>query len=133
MEKAIDAAVRRRARGICEYCRTPQAAYRYRFQIDHVVAQQHRGKRLLSNLALARLHCNLHKGPNIAGIDDLSGKMVRLFNPRRDRWTKHFEWRGPILLGKTAIGRATIAVLNINDPDFVRARAELIREGLFFQ
>jgi hypothetical protein len=41
---------------------------------------------------------------------------VRLFDPRRQVWKRHFEWRGAALRGRTQIGRATIAVLNINDP-----------------
>ena len=131
MAKSIDAAVRRRAKQACEYCRMPQALYRYRFQIDHIIAEKHRGKAVLSNLALACLHCNSLKGPNIAGLDEVTGKIVRLFNPRRDRWIRHFQWDGPNLFGRTSIGRVTVAVLNINDPDFVLAREELIREGLF--
>jgi hypothetical protein len=39
MQKSIDATVRRRAREACEYCRMPQALYRYRFQVDHVIAE----------------------------------------------------------------------------------------------
>jgi hypothetical protein len=34
------------------------------------------------NLAFACYHCNLHKGPNLSGIDQESGALVRLFNPR---------------------------------------------------
>jgi hypothetical protein len=86
---------------------------------------------VLANLALACLHCNLHKGPNIAGVDEVTGKVVRLFNPRRDQWSRHFRWDGPVWLGRTAIGRVTIAVLNTNEPEFLRAREELVREGRF--
>jgi hypothetical protein len=35
------------------------------------------------------------------------------------------------LQGKTAVGRATIAVLSINDPDAVAAREALMEEGVF--
>jgi hypothetical protein len=108
-----------------------QAYYRYRFQIDHVIAEKHGGKTVFANLALSCLHCNLHKGPNLAGLDPVTGRIVRLFNPRRDRWTRHFQWRGAVLAGRTSIGRVTIDVLRINHPDYVRARAELIREGRF--
>ncbi len=34
-------------------------------------------------------------------------------------------------MGRTAIGRVTVDVLNINDPFRVALRAELIEEGLF--
>jgi hypothetical protein len=109
----------------------PQAAYRFRFPIDHIIAQQHGGKTAPGNLALACLRCNAHKGPNIAGIDPQTRVITRLFHPRRDRWDEHFHWRGARLVGSTAIGRATIAVLNINDPSSMAVRQGLIAEGLF--
>jgi hypothetical protein len=57
--------------------------------------------------------------------------MVRLFHPRRYKWNRHFRWRGPVLVGRTAIGRATIAVLAINDIQNVALRAALIENGEF--
>jgi hypothetical protein len=83
------------------------------------------------NLALCCLHCNCHKGPNIAGIDPVTGELTRLFHPRRDRWRDHFEWHGPELIGRTPVGRATVSVLAINHPDYVAVRHALIAEGLF--
>jgi hypothetical protein len=57
--------------------------------------------------------------------------MLRLFHPRLDVWERHFRWSGPRLRGITAIGRATIAVLNINQADRVALRTELIAQGVF--
>lgn len=48
-----------------------------------------------------------------------------------DEWSEHFEWTGPVLVGQTAIGRVTIHVLAINDPDFLAMREVLIREQAF--
>jgi len=56
---------------------------------------------------------------------------VPLFHPRRDRWDEHFEWRGPIVVGLTPGGRATILVLDMNDGDIVEIRVNLIAEGHF--
>lgn len=75
--------------------------------------------------------CNTYKGPNIAGIDPVSMQVARLFHPRKDRWGRHFRWDGPLLVGLTRSGRATIAVLEINQPEFVAWREILIREGEF--
>jgi len=75
--------------------------------------------------------CNHHKGPNIAGIDSLSRAIVRLFHPRRHKWDRHFRWHGAELVARTPIGRATIAVLEINLPHRVTLRQALIQEGLF--
>src|SRR5207247_6649897 len=108
--------VRERARNVCEYCRMPQEFERAPFQLEHIIAEQHGGRTAFSNLALACLRCNKHKGPNIAGIDPLTGNLVPLFHPRRQKWSRHFRWRGPYLVGRSQIGRATIMVLAINHP-----------------
>jgi len=131
MELLLEQAVRSRAHGLCEYCRAPQECYPERFQIDHVIARQHRGASSLDNLALCCLECNKRKGPNIAGIDPASGEIAPLFNPRRDQWKAHFRWSGAKLVGLTAIGRATIEVLDINRPPRVVVREALIEEAVF--
>ncbi len=131
MDKALEELVRQRAGHVCEYCRIPQALYLSHFQIDHIIAQQHGGPTTADNLALACYRCNLHKGPNIASLDSLTGQLVPLFHPRRNRWADHFEWQGAVLVGRTPVGRATISVLAINHPDYVGVREELIEEGLF--
>src|SRR6187401_2257969 len=53
----------RRAGHCCEYCRMPQSYDELPFEIDHVVAEQHRGTTVASNLALACFADNHHKGP----------------------------------------------------------------------
>jgi hypothetical protein len=75
--------------------------------------------------------CNSHKGPNIAGIDPATGKLSKLFNPRRHKWARHFRWDGPYLIGRTPVGRVTVVVLAMNDPEAVEVREALIDEGLF--
>jgi hypothetical protein len=75
--------------------------------------------------------CNCHKGPNIAGIDPRTRKIVPLFNPRRHKWSRHFHWDGPVLAGITPSGRATVRVLKINLDHRVGFRQELIDEGVF--
>jgi hypothetical protein len=109
----------------------PQEFYDTRHQIDHVIARQHGGPTTADNLALACYHCNNHKGPNISGIDPETGKMVALFHPRRQKWSRHFRWAGSMLIGRTAIGRASVAVLSINHPDALVVRDSLIAEGVF--
>jgi hypothetical protein len=131
MDAALERLVRHRAENRCEYCQLPQVAYRFHFPIDHIIAQQHAGKTLASNLCLACPRCNASKGPNIAGVDPVTGKIIRLFHPRRHKWPAHFAWDGVLLKGKTPIGRTTIAVLAINDPGAVAVREALLEEGLF--
>lgn len=103
-----------------------------RFQADHIVPQQHGGPTLLGNLAWSCLRCNKHKGPNLSGIDSLTGQMVRLFHPRQDLWREHFAWEGPRLVGLTPVGRATVNVFQFNQPDAVLVREALMAEGVYF-
>src|SRR5437868_216384 len=77
------------------------------------------------------LNCNSRKGPNIAGRDPVTKKLTKLFNPRRHKWERHFRWNGSLLLPRTAVGRVTILVLALNDPDLIAVRKELIEEGVF--
>jgi len=132
MDESLAQEVRQRADHACEYCRMPQALYpTVPFPIDHVIARQHGGPTVLSNLALSCLHCNSHKGPNIAGLDRQTKKLTKLFNPRRHQWQRHFRWDGPYLVARTAVGRVTIAVLALNAAEVIEVRHALIEEGLF--
>lgn len=131
MDAALDRRVRERANQCCEYCKLPQAAYKFRFPVDYIIALQHGGKTVLSNLCLACPRCNASKGPNVASVNGATDKLVRLFHPRRHKWHAHFAWLGALLRGKTTIGRATIAVLAINHPSAVAMRQALIEEGAF--
>ena len=131
LSRELDRRVRKRAKQLCEYCRLPQAAYSWTFQVDHIIAEQHGGKALLNNLSLACPRCNRRKGPNLSGIDAQTRQLTPLFHPRRDRWGDHFRWRGPRLVGLTPIGRVTIQVLSINHPEDIRLRRLLIVEGVF--
>lgn len=131
MEESLQAFVRQRARSHCEYCQMPSSLDPLVFQVDHIIAQKHRGETDPANLALSCFRCNVHKGPNIAGLDPKSGELVRLFHPRNDRWEEHFRWEGPTLIGLTTIGRVTIDVLEINNPVRVQFREQLIIEGVF--
>ena len=131
MDRALEEQVWKRARSRCEYCLFPAQYTDAPFQIDHVIARKHGGATIAANLALSCYFCNSYKGPNIASLDPDSGRLVRLFHPRKDRWADHFTWTGPILMAKTGIARATILVLWINHPVVVETRRLLIAEGVF--
>jgi hypothetical protein len=129
--KALAKEIRDRAANSCEYCQMPQEFECAPFQVEHIIAEQHGGPTESSNLALACIRCNKHKGPNIAGRDPITGRSTFLFHPRRQRWKRHFCWEGPFLVGRTLVGRATVATLSINHPYAVAARHALIEEGKF--
>ncbi len=118
--------VRARAQFRCEYCRMPERLLPFhRFEADHIRPEKFAGQTSAENLAWACLSCNRHKGPLIAAHDPDSAELVRLFNPRLDRWAEHFEYRPPRLVGITAIGRATAWALSMNSPDYLELREAL--------
>jgi hypothetical protein len=122
----------RRAGHRCEYCLLHESDDPlFPFHIEHVIAKQRRGKDRLNNLALACHHDNLHKGPNLTGIDPKTKKLTRLFNPRRHKWSRHFRWDVPLIVGRTAVGRTTVYVLAMNLPLRVAVREALIAAGSF--
>ena len=123
--------VQERANRICEYCHLPDVLTTLPFQIDHIIAEKHGGASIPENLAYCCLHCNTFKGPNIAGLDQETQEVVRLFHPRQDIWEEHFTWDGSRLLGRTSVGRVTIAVLAINASYRLQVRQTLIAEGVF--
>ena len=123
--------VRERAGGASEYCRLPASLYAGLFTTEHIIARQHGGSDGDDNLAYACARCNLHKGPNIAGLDPDAGVLTRLFNPRIDAWHQHFGWSGHIVVGRTPEGRTTVRVLAMNEPTIRAVRAALLLEGVF--
>jgi len=131
MNSAIIKSVGMRAGGCCEYCLMPQVVHVLTFPIDHVIARQHGGETIQSNLALSCTRCNSYKGPNIAGLDPESGALSRLFHPRTDAWNDHFHLVGPMIQGLTPIGRTTVFVLQFNHADSIALRSSLIAEGIF--
>jgi hypothetical protein len=99
--------------------------------VEHIVPRKHKGRTEASNLAMGCYHCNLHKQTDLVGIDPLTGARAALFNPRRYKWHVHFRWEGVFLRGKTAIGRATIEVLAMNDDPMIELRSAFREEGAF--
>ena len=129
MDTAARDLVRRRADERCEYCRLRQEHSEMRHHIEHIVAKQHGGSDDSENLALACHRCNLRKGPNLTGIDPQTGKVTRLFHPRRDRWFDHFAFEGARVTGLTPAGRATVHVLGLNDARRLELRSEIMKRG----
>jgi hypothetical protein len=131
VDPSLQQLVWQRAGARCEYCQIPQELDEVPFEIDLIIARKHRGGTVAGNLALACFYCNSYKGPNLASIDRKTRKITRLYHPRRHTWHYHFRWGGPMLIGRTAIGRTTVALLEINLPARAALRASLIEEGQF--
>ncbi|HYX30735.1 MAG TPA: HNH endonuclease [Pyrinomonadaceae bacterium] len=124
MLPSTKARVRERAGNACEYCHlhqndSPLAV----LHIEHIIPKSHGGSDDLDNLALACIDCNLHKGPNLTGIDPQTADVTELFHPRQHSWDDHFSWHGIYLVSSTPIGRTTIRVLNMNSEDQLTLRS----------
>jgi hypothetical protein len=67
----------------------------------------------------------------LTGIDPVTGRLVPLFHPRRDRWADHFRFRSIRIEGITPVGRATVQVLAMNDARRLELRSQLRPNGDF--
>ena len=120
-----------RARGCCEYCRSQERFADYSYSVEHIIPWSKGGKTELDNLALSCQGCNGHKGIAIEGHDPQSGEITPIFHPRKHSWSDHFAWNDDcsLIVGVTAIGRATVAVLQLNRAGLINLRRELYRSG----
>jgi hypothetical protein len=131
MDADLHRRVRERSGGRCEYCHLPEADSLVPFEIEHIIPRKHRGRTVAGNLAWACIYCNGYKDPNLTGRDPTTGKITPLYHQRRHKWNYHFRYQGSMLIGRTAIGRTTIDVLQINRPYLVAIREVLITAGVF--
>ncbi len=99
--------------------------------VDHVIPRSKSGETDFENLCFSCYRCNLFKGAQTEAVDPLSGDTVPLYHPRRQRWTEHFSWddAGLRILGLTAVGRATVNALNMNNAVITDARRNWVRLG----
>ncbi len=137
-EAHIPAALRReiiaRASNRCEYCGIPDDATLVSHEVDHIIAERHGGKTVRENLAYSCFRCNRLKGTDLTSIDPQTGKITRLFNPRTDKWNRHFRLSDPenaVIEPISAIGRTTALFLRFNDSEWIALRAELQQQGRY--
>ena len=125
METSVRRLVRDRAGKRCEYCGLAEEHVYIPHHIDHIRPKQHGGDDSPLNFALACQGCNLKGRSNLAGIDPASETLVALFNPRKQVWAEHFVFRGALIVGLTPVGRATVAVLDMNTRERVKIREDV--------
>ena len=120
----VEREVAARAADRCEYCLMHQSLQGARFHLEHIVPIVRGGATDLANLAWACPGCNLRKSDRVDGADPDSGTgiTVRLYHPRKDRWGEHFNFDDYHIVGITAVGRATVAILDLNHARRIRIR-----------
>ena len=120
-----------RAEGLCEYCLIGVDDTFFGCEVDHVVSRKHGGATDADNLALACLFCNRQKGTDLGSILPGSDELVRLFHPRRDRWSAHFRLEEAAIRPLTSVGEVTANLLRFNNGDRLLERRLLIAIGRY--
>jgi hypothetical protein len=123
--RKLRAEVAGRAGFRCEYCLIHEDDSGFAHQADHIVSVKHGGYSDSDNLAYACVYCNRHKGSDIASIDQGSGELVPLFNPRSGQWGDHFRIEGGRIIPVSRTGEATMRLLQLNAPERMTERGML--------
>ena len=121
--RRLSLTVAERAQWRCEYCLSPAAYSAQPFEVDHIIPTSKGGQTTLDNLAFS-CGCNGHKSNHTHAQDPETGRRVPLFNPRRQRWTRHFAWSEDFthIAGRTMTGRATTEALRLNRSELINLR-----------
>ena len=120
-------AVIRRARGYCAYCLSQEFYSPDPFSVEHIIPLAKGGTHDLENLAWSCQGCNSRKYVTVEALDPVTGQIVPLYHPRRDRWLEHFAWNedDTLIIGLTPTGRATVEKLQLNRLGVVNLRRVL--------
>lgn len=130
ISETIRLQVAKRAQSRCEYCYLHESNAYFPHEIDHIYAEKHGGDTVETNLCLACLDCNRHKGSDLCSLDPQTGEVIALFHPRHDKWNEHFRLENTgIIAPLTATGRVTERILRFNRQELVADRARLIALG----
>ncbi|MEQ8675940.1 MAG: HNH endonuclease signature motif containing protein [Aggregatilineales bacterium] len=117
------------AQNRCGYCLVSAQFIYAPMEIDHLIPTAKGGKDTEDNLWLACPRCNNHKSDLLDVVDPVTSITVRLFDPRTQIWSEHFEWSKDDLakiVGKSAVGRATVDTLKLNSNDNLQFRRLLV-------
>lgn len=98
------------------------------FSAEHIIPRSKKGATRLDNLAWACQGCNNHKYNRVSARDPVTGAIIALFHPRKQRWEDHFTWNEERvrILGVSPTGRATVAALHLNRLGLVNLRRALV-------
>lgn len=115
----------------CGYCLMLEVVSGIPLTVEHILPQAKGGSDDVENLWLSCRLCNEAKHIQTEFLDSQTGEMMPLFNPRSQQWREHFRWRaeGVLMVGLTAVGRATIIALSLNSELRQRSRAIWVEAG----
>lgn len=116
----------------CGYCMGEQRYIFAPLEIDHILPSALGGTDDEENLWLACRLCNSYKSIQTHALDEFTKKKVRIFNPRKQNWKRHFEiQKGIEIIGKTATGRATVTGLQMNNALAMTVRGNWLTAGWY--
>ncbi len=123
--------VKKRANGLCEYCRLPEDFSPQPFCFEHILPKVAGGKTSTENLAFACQGCNAFKATRTEFEDEVTNEKVKFFNPRESKWSEHFAWNEDFtkVIGITAQGRVTVKALKTNRLGLINLRRILYLTG----
>ncbi|MCY7374801.1 MAG: HNH endonuclease [Pyrinomonadaceae bacterium] len=133
ISRKLQGKIRRQAKNRCGYCLLPQNLNPTFLEIEHLQPVAGGGTETEENLWLACRECNSHKSAKIYGFDEKTGRRIRLYNPRRQNWNRHFKFSDDKtkIIGKTVCGRATVETLKLNSEILVCVRRLWVEFDLF--
>lgn len=127
----VRARIRIQANNQCGYCRSLQKYVLGILEIKHIIPKALGGTDDEENLWLSCRLCNSFKGIQTHGQDPISNRKTKLFNPRQQKWSRHFAWTNndTYIIGQTACGRATVVALQLNNAYAVTVRQAWVSVG----
>lgn len=131
ISEEVRARVRLQAKNQCGYCRSLQKYVLGVLEIEHIIPKALGGTDDEENLWLSCRLCNSFKGVQTQARDPVTNRKVKLFNPRQQKWSRHFAWtnNGTHIMGLTACGRATVLALQLNNTYAVTVRKAWVSVG----
>lgn len=131
ISEEVRARVRLQAKNQCGYCRSLQKYVLGVLEIEHIIPKALGGTDDEENLWLSCRLCNSFKGVQTQARDPVTNRKVKLFNPRQQKWSRHFAWtnNGTHIMGLTACGRATVLALQLNNTYAVTVRQAWVSVG----
>jgi HNH endonuclease len=131
ISEEVRARVRIQAKDRCGYCRSLQKYVLGILEMEHIVPKASGGTDDEENLWLACRLCNGYKGIQTHARDPLTNRRINLFNPRQQKWSRHFVWMnsGTYISGLTTCGRATVVALQLNNHYAVTVRQAWVSAG----
>jgi len=100
----------------CGYYQAHQQYVYKTLHIEPIEPRARGGSNEEANRWLACALCNRATRDQTHGRGPATRRWVRLFNPRRQQWKRHFQWSedGTEIIGRTVCGQATVEALHLN-------------------